>query len=138
MRPLYSAALGVSELSGFLGAAFSGAGSTGFGSALVSDAPVAGSFEACETLVAGESGAELSGVVPVALVVDVGDWLSLAWELWSARAASKTGFILLAPYTITPRSNKAAKIVPTTLFFFGGSKASAWGAILPVRRTTGV
>src|SRR5215472_3499435 len=138
MRPLYSAALGVSELSGFFGAVFSGAGSAGFGSVLVSDAPVAASFEAWGALVVGELAAELSGVVPVALVVEVGDGLSLAWELCSARAASKTGFILFAPYTITPRSNNAARIVPKTLFFFGRSTGSAWGAIVPVRRTTGV
>src|SRR5215469_8107168 len=36
---------------------------------------------------------------------------------------------------MTPRSSKAAKIVPTTLFLLGGSAADG---IVPVRRTTGV
>src|SRR5713226_974065 len=99
IRPLYSAALGLIELSVFLGAALTAAisadlGSAGFGSAL---APAAGSLGRGEVLVSAELAAEPSGVVSDAVGTAAGKLPPFFCESCSSRAASKTGLILFAP-----------------------------------------
>ena len=97
MRPLYSTALGAREFSAFFGTAFSGAGSTAFGSATASPAPDAGSLELCEASLELEFAAEWSEAASVAGPAEVAERDSLTWALCKARAASKTGLILFAP-----------------------------------------
>src|SRR5439155_8992959 len=132
MWPLYSAALGVRKFSALLGAVFPEEGSTDFDAVVVSAAPAPGSFEGSfSPEFAPELSEAFSDIGPAGL----DDWRSLTCALCNARAASKTGLILFAPYMITPTSNKAAKIVPIMLFFFGDSTG---GTIVPVRCTMGV
>src|SRR5713226_2125384 len=99
IRPLYSAALGLIELSVFLGATFTATisadlGSAGFASAL---APAAKSLGCGEVSVPAELAAEPSEAVCVAVGTAADKLPPFFCESCSSRAASKTGLILFAP-----------------------------------------
>src|SRR5215472_11223830 len=96
MRPLYSATLGLGELSVLLDAAFAGEGPTDFGSAAASGALDASS-RPCTAPPALGPASELSEAARGAGSAELDETVSLTWALCRARAASKTGLILFAP-----------------------------------------
>src|SRR5713226_7290057 len=102
MRPLYSAALVLSEFSAFFGAAFSGAisavlDSTGFAAAAVPAGTDAVSFGCDEVSVPAGFADELFGAASEFAGTEAGTLPPLFCASYSSRAAWNTGFILFAP-----------------------------------------